>query len=126
MSFCQRTERLDFLFPLGICRASDSQSYPDISGSLKTEYCWLSGYPARGVGTYPAHPSHPPRQTCLGFQINLQALSFQIGDRIRFRAIQMHDGESVGITEGCNESEPNAQGGDEMIHPVRFASITDN
>jgi hypothetical protein len=35
---------------------------PDVSGSLKTEYCWLSGYPARGVGTYPAHPSHPLRQ----------------------------------------------------------------
>lgn len=38
---------------------TDSQSYPDVSGSLKTEYCWLSGYPARGVGIYPAHPSHP-------------------------------------------------------------------
>ena len=24
----------------------DSQSYPDVSDSLKTEYCWLSGYPA--------------------------------------------------------------------------------
>ena len=34
----------------------------------------------------------------------------------------MHDGESVGITERCNESEPVAQGGDEMIHPVGFAS----
>ena len=34
----------------------------------------------------------------------------------------MHDGESVGITEGCDESEPVAQGGDEMIHPVGFAS----
>lgn len=33
----------------------------------------------------------------------------------------MHDGESVGITERCNESEPVAQGGDEMIHPVGFA-----
>ena len=33
----------------------------------------------------------------------------------------MHDGESVGITERCNESEPDAQGGDEMIHPVGFA-----
>ena len=33
----------------------------------------------------------------------------------------MHDGESVGITEGCDESEPVAQGGDEMIHPVGFA-----
>ena len=33
----------------------------------------------------------------------------------------MHDGESVGMTEGCNESEPDAQGGDEMIHPVGFA-----
>ena len=35
----------------------------------------------------------------------------------------MHDGESEGISEGCNESEPNAQGGDEMIHPVGFAGI---
>lgn len=35
----------------------------------------------------------------------------------------MHDGESVGITEGCDESEPVAQGGDEMIHPVGFAGI---
>ena len=34
----------------------------------------------------------------------------------------MHDGESEGISEGCNESEPIAQGGDEMIHPVGFAS----
>lgn len=34
----------------------------------------------------------------------------------------MHGGESEGISEGCNESEPNAQGGDEMIHPVGFAS----
>ena len=34
----------------------------------------------------------------------------------------MHDGESVGMTEGCNESGPDAQGGDEMIHPVGFAS----
>ena len=33
----------------------------------------------------------------------------------------MHDGESVGITEGCDEGEPVAQGGDEMIHPVGFA-----
>ena len=33
----------------------------------------------------------------------------------------MHDGESVGITEECDESEPVAQGGDEMIHPVGFA-----
>lgn len=34
----------------------------------------------------------------------------------------MHDGESVSITERCNESEPVAQGGDKMIHPVGFAS----
>lgn len=34
----------------------------------------------------------------------------------------MHDGESVGITERCDESEPVAQGGDEMRHPVGFAS----
>lgn len=34
----------------------------------------------------------------------------------------MHDGESVGTTEGCNESEPNAQGGNEMKRPVGFAS----
>lgn len=61
------------------------------------------------------------KTTCLGFQINLHALSFQIGDRIRFRAIQLHDDGSVGITEGCDESEPAAQGGDEMIHPVGFA-----
>ena len=35
----------------------------------------------------------------------------------------MHDGESAGITERCDESEPIAQGGDEMIHPVGFAGI---
>ena len=69
------------------------------------------------------HLSTSAITTCLGFQINLHALSFQIGDRIRFRAIQLHDGESVGITERCNESEPVAQGGDEMIHPVGFAGI---
>ncbi len=34
---------------------------------------------------------------------------------------QAHDDESVGMTEGCDESEPDAQGGDEMIHPVGFA-----
>lgn len=34
----------------------------------------------------------------------------------------MHDGESVGITEGCDNNEPGAQGGDAMIRPVGFAS----
>ena len=73
-------------------------------------------------GNIPAHPSHTRKQPVWAIRSTSMLFSFQIGDKIRFWAIPMHDGESVGMTEGCNESKPDAQGGDEMIHPVGFAS----
>ena len=110
-------EGFDYFTPR--CIGPDPQSVPIYLEPWKLNTVSYPAFSARGMGTF-QHIRHI-RENNLSEQSDQPLCFFSTEGKIRFWAISMHDGESVGMTEGCNESEPNAQGGDEMIHPVGFA-----